>query len=168
MPVLLRILSEMQAVFAARGDSYADIEDNSREFTRTMIAQGIRIPDDMTAAQFYCMSNISTKLARFATGDRRHEDTLIDIAGYALLMAACHRRDHSMATPQMAMPMEEADKKEMPHPLRDIVCNGNIYRAVKDGEPFSTTLDGQKYAYLRPVDDRVSQKTFLFPEQEPR
>lgn len=82
----------MKQVLIDRGSTYADIADNGQAFDRILRGLGVDRAPNMNPVMFHCMSNIATKLARFATGDAYHEDTFVDIAGYAILIAAHHRR----------------------------------------------------------------------------
>ena len=52
----------------------------------------MRRPGGMTPTDFHCLSNVATKLARYTTGDRDHEDSILDPANYLVLMAAVKRR----------------------------------------------------------------------------
>lgn len=82
----------MRTVLVERGANYADIADNSCVFTTIMEAMGVKRPEGMTEVEFHCMSNIATKMARLATGNRQHEDNWTDLANYAVLQLADMRR----------------------------------------------------------------------------
>jgi hypothetical protein len=86
------ILAEMKEVLVVRGRSYADIRENSAPFAALMGALGVEPTQGFTEVQFHCLSNIATKLARFVSGNRNHEDNLLDAANYILLMLADMRR----------------------------------------------------------------------------
>lgn len=94
------ILGEMHVVLVERGANYADIKDNSTPFKGVMESLGIQVPEGMTDVEFHCMSNIATKLARFASGNRQHEDNFVDIANYTVLMLADLRRRKEHASLQ--------------------------------------------------------------------
>jgi hypothetical protein len=88
-----QILTTMHDTLVVRGRTYADIADNSRVFAEAMSALGIYPPKNMSDVEFHCISNICTKLARQAVGQTFHEDNWIDIANYAVLIAAHMRRE---------------------------------------------------------------------------
>ena len=93
---LAPILDDMRTTFVDRGANYADIADNSVIFTQVMQAMGVRLPEGMTAVEFHCLANISTKLCRiasaYAIGGKPHQDNWLDMAGYAMLSLADIRR----------------------------------------------------------------------------
>jgi len=87
-----KALADMREVLVERGKNYADIADNSRVFTQIMTALGVKLPDGMTETQYHCFSNIATKMARYATGNKGHDDNFVDMANYGVLMMADTRR----------------------------------------------------------------------------
>jgi hypothetical protein len=78
-------LAKMQYILVERGATYSDISDNSAVFAQIMRAMGVVTPEGMSDTEFHCMANIATKLARIASGDRRHQDSWLDMANYAVL-----------------------------------------------------------------------------------
>lgn len=89
-----RTLDTLRATLVERGASYADIADNSRVFCDILRALGFRWPETMTDTQVHCTCMEATKLARLASGDFQHADSLLDMAGYAVLAHADTIRNH--------------------------------------------------------------------------
>ena len=87
------ILTELHNTLVERDGNYADIRDNSRTFGEIVEALGLLRPTNTawSATQVHCISNIVTKLARLSTGDTSHQDSWLDIAGYAILALAATR-----------------------------------------------------------------------------
>lgn len=88
----IEILEDLIRILKERGATYASIEDNSLVFDAIMDSLGIKLPENMSSTQYHCLSNIATKLSRITTGDRFYEDSYLDIANYAILIAAYHRK----------------------------------------------------------------------------
>lgn len=81
-------LHTLRATLVERGATYSDIEDNSIVFCNILRAMGFRWPETMTDTQVHCTTMEATKMARLATGDFQHLDSLLDMAGYAVLAHA--------------------------------------------------------------------------------
>jgi len=81
-------LDTLRHTLVERGASYADIADNSKVFCDILRALGFSWPLTMTDTQVHCTAMEATKLARLASGDFQHLDSLLDMAGYAVLAHA--------------------------------------------------------------------------------
>lgn len=81
-------LGTLRHTLVERGAAYADIADNSRVFCDILRALGFSWPAHMTDTQVHCTAMEATKLARLASGDFQHLDSLLDMAGYAILAHA--------------------------------------------------------------------------------
>ena len=87
-----KILKELNLVLVERGKNYSDIRENSQTFDALMRELGVD-PGPISAVPFHCLSNIVTKLARLQASDWKHQDSWLDIAGYAILALANIRRE---------------------------------------------------------------------------
>ena len=87
-----KILKELNLVLVERGKNYSDIRENSQTFDALMQRLGVD-PGPIHAVPFHCLSNIVTKLARLQASDWKHQDSWLDIAGYAILALANIRRE---------------------------------------------------------------------------
>lgn len=87
------MIGQLAETLVGRGDSYADIEVNSEIYCAIMKAQGVQFPSANDTAM-HCHANIATKLARLGSSGFSHHDSVLDIAGYAILwLADLKRRD---------------------------------------------------------------------------
>lgn len=57
-----------------------------------MAAAGIRMPSE-DETSMHCLTNINVKIARLASSGFDHQDSVLDIAGYAILWLAHLRRE---------------------------------------------------------------------------
>lgn len=88
-------LAVLQKTLVERGANYTDIADNSEVFCNLLTSMGFQWPPNMTDTQAHCLCNIATKLARLKCGDFQHLDSLLDLAGYAILMHADTQRNQT-------------------------------------------------------------------------
>lgn len=88
-------VDELRETLGGRDTSYKDFADNSAAALAIMQACGLEASNTdafPTSYHLNAMTQIAAKLSRLA-GNPTHEDSWLDIAGYAILALACTRRD---------------------------------------------------------------------------
>lgn len=84
-------LTALGTALASRGDSYSDITDNASVFIDALKGHGVEFPSKNDTAM-YCNAMIQAKLARLACSGWNHQDSVMDIAGFAILWLAQLKR----------------------------------------------------------------------------
>ena len=81
-------------ILEQRGDSYGDYSEQAHlaQVLKECIRNSQSYPD-MLAIERESLEMICTKLSRILTGSPHHEDSWVDIAGYAQLVVDLLRRD---------------------------------------------------------------------------
>lgn len=95
-----QLLTELGDIFVNRGASYSDFSDNSRvsqDLSRAFGTDADTGTDDTTTNGVEMLRH---KLSRLAASGWNHRDSWLDIAGFALLIAANQDRTLDMANRQ--------------------------------------------------------------------
>lgn len=96
-----KLLNELTDIFVNRGASYSDFDDNSKVCQDICRSFGLDADVGIDDTTLNGVEMIRHKLSRLASNGWNHRDSWLDLAGYALLIAAAQDRAKQMAYGQV-------------------------------------------------------------------